>query len=606
MKTKLYQVILFLPLFSDAQSNLASSTTNDKNKFQTHSDRLQILQEEIVGYSYYDLQWTGSSPTRVVNNSDGTISACCSYSPNANVSYPDRHVWYTYFDGNAWTFDTSATTGPAVFPAIAVTPLFQEMIFLETDSGMVMKRRPVKGSGAWSLDTTSFGTFPTYDAQARVATGGSNQQTVHAIWSAGGNHPHPVAGQTHPIVYSRSTDGGLTWPVSRSVLSDIDATHYLGFTPGSYSIDCKDNIVAIAYGDSKTDVGLLKSIDGGNTWTSTIVHSFPIPFYDPTTMITDTNTDAIADTLDSNGGDPFVLIDNSGVCHVWYSLLKVVCSQPGTQPGEGLLIDHYSDGLFYWKDSWAPNSPVQIAAAQDLNGNQRIDYPFDPTCSLPFGNYNGGLTQYPTASVDALNILYVVYQSIADLADTTVWKQAHRHIFSISSADHGQTWGSAIDLVPDMNAGGDGEFQEAAYPSMARVSALQNPTLVYQRDNAPGTSFAEPGSCDQLNNNLSSSDLVVVQATVFAETESIQSKTSDNLKVFPNPSNSLIHFEFSNLPNENIIIALRNNLGQLMMEKSFKAKTRDYTLDISKLPAGIYTCTALGNELQLVKKIIVK
>ncbi|MFN8143802.1 MAG: hypothetical protein U0073_05230 [Bacteroidia bacterium] len=48
MKTKLYQLILFLPLFSAAQSNLASSATNEKNKIPTHSDRLQILQEEIV------------------------------------------------------------------------------------------------------------------------------------------------------------------------------------------------------------------------------------------------------------------------------------------------------------------------------------------------------------------------------------------------------------------------------------------------------------------------------------------------------------------------------------------------------------------------------
>ena len=605
MKTKLYQLLLFLPLFSGAQSNQDVIRSNEKDKVPVSSDRTNSVQEEVIGFTYYDLQWIGSSPTRVVNNFDGTISACCTFSPNANANYPDRHLWYTYYDGFSWVFDTSVSAGPALYPALAVTPLYQEMIFLETDSGIVMKHRPVKGIGPWSLDTTSFGVFPTYDAQPRVATGGSNQQTVHAIWSGGGNNPAPFAGQTYPIVYSRSTDGGLTWLVSRLVLPALDASHYLGFNPGSYSIDCKDNIVAIAYGDPKTDVGLLKSTDGGNTWTSTIVHSFPIPFYNQTTMITDTNSDAIADTLDSNGGDPFVLIDNSGVCHVWYSRLKVVCSQPGTQPGEGLLVDHYSDGLCYWKDTWFPNSPVQIAAAQDLNGNQKIDYPFDPTCSLPFGNYDGGLTQYPTASVDASNVLYVAYQSIAELADTADWKQAHRHIFSFSSADNGQTWGSAVDLVPDMNAGGYGEFQEAVFPSMARVSAVQNPTVVYQRDIAPGTSFAEPGTCDQVNNNLSSSDLVVVQATVFAEIESIKSKTIDNLRAFPNPSNSLIHFEFSNVLNENVTLTLRNNLGQLIMEKSFKANTSDFTLDISNLPPGIYTCTALGNELQLVKKIIV-
>ncbi len=606
MKTKLYQLLVLLPLCSGAQSIHSNSQQAENEKNPAPSDRAQIVQEEVIGFSYYDLQWKGSSPTRVVNNSDGTISACCTFSPNANANYPDRQVWYTYFNGFSWAYDTSASTGPALFPAIAVTPLFQEMIFLETDSGIVLKHRPVKGTGPWFLDTTSFGVLPTYDTQPRVATGGSNQQTVHAIWSAGGNHSHPVAGQTHPIVYSRSMDGGLTWPVSSIILPAIDSSHYLGFTPGSYSIDCKDNIVAIAYGDPKTDVGLLKSTDGGNTWISTIVHSFPIPFFDPVTMITDTNTDAIADTLDSNGGDPFVLIDNSGVCHVWYSRLKVVCSQPGTQPGEGLLVDPYSDGLCYWKDTWMPNSPVQIAAAEDLSGNQRIDYPFDQFCSLPFGNYGGGLTQFPSAGIDASDNLYVSYQTISELSDTLVWKQSHRHVYSISSADHGQTWGTPVDIIPSSIQGGDGEVQEGVYPSMARVAAIQNPTIVYQRDMAPGISFAEAGTCDQVNNNLSFNDLIVVQATVLAVSENLKSKTTESIIAYPNPSNSMIHFEFSKVPNENIILTLRNNLGQLVMEKSFIANTSDYILDISKLPAGIYTCTAQGNDLQLVKKIIVE
>ena len=37
----------------------------------------------------------------------------------------------------------------------------------------------------------------THDSQARLATGGSNQQTVHALWCGGGNDTMPVLSLIH-------------------------------------------------------------------------------------------------------------------------------------------------------------------------------------------------------------------------------------------------------------------------------------------------------------------------------------------------------------------------------------------------------------------------
>ena len=593
------KIIIYLSLLLISTSSFAQQNSEPNYRTQT-------LLEEVIWFTYYDLPWIGSSPTHIVNNSDGTISTCLNFSPTANFGYPDAEGYYVYFDGLNWIQDTNASAMRTLFPAIGVTPLFQEIMLMESDSGIIMKRRPVKGTGAWVYNTTSFGTPATHDSQARIATGGTNQQTVHALWCGGGNDTLPVFGQMYPILYSRSLDAGITWQVMRSLLPQLDAFHYKGFGPGNYSIDCRGNTVAIAYGNSKTDIGLLKSTDGGNTWTQTIVDSFPIPMFDDATMTTDTNSDGLADTLNSNGGDPYVLIDNFGICHVWYSRLKVVCSQPGTQAGEGLQIDPYSDGLYYWKDTWFPNFPVQIATAQDLTGNQRIDYNLDQTCSLPFGNYRGGLTQFPSAGVDLSDNLYVCYQTIAEFTDTTIWKQAHRHVYTISSTDHGQTWGIPVDVVPTSNAGGDGEFQEAAYPSMARISAFENPTILYQRDAAPGTSLAEPGTCDQINNNLNPSDFVVVKATVFAGVKNLKQDEIENVRVFPNPANSFLHFQFQNSSKENIKLELRNNLGQLMIEKLFKANTSEFALDISGIPSGVYTCSVEGDQLRTVKKIIVE
>jgi len=141
---------------------------------------------------------------------------------------------------------------------------------------------------------------------------------------------------------------------------------------------------------------------------------------------------------------------------------------------------------------------------------------------------------------------------------------------------------------------------------MARISAFENPTILYQRDAAPGTSLAEPGTCDQINNNLNPSDFVVVKATVFAGVKNLKQDEIENVRVFPNPANSFLHFQFQNSSKENIKLELRNNLGQLMIEKLFKANTSEFALDISGIPSGVYTCSVEGDQLRTVKKIIVE
>ncbi|MBK6840580.1 MAG: hypothetical protein IPG90_21610 [Bacteroidetes bacterium] len=87
MKLIIYLSLLLISITVFAQQNSAPN------------HRTQTLQEEIIWFTYYDLPWIGSSPTRIVNNSDGTISTCMNYSPTANAGYPDAEGYYVYFDG---------------------------------------------------------------------------------------------------------------------------------------------------------------------------------------------------------------------------------------------------------------------------------------------------------------------------------------------------------------------------------------------------------------------------------------------------------------------------------------------------------------------------
>ncbi|MBK9523879.1 MAG: T9SS type A sorting domain-containing protein [Bacteroidetes bacterium] len=67
-----------------------------------------------------------------------------------------------------------------------------------------------------------------------------------------------------------------------------------------------------------------------------------------------------------------------------------------------------------------------------------------------------------------------------------------------------------------------------------------------------------------------------------------------------------MNVQFQNSSKENIKLELRNNLGQLMIEKLFKANTSEFALDISGIPSGVYTCSVEGDQLRTVKKIIVE
>ena len=243
-----------------------------------------VLNETIIGYTYYDLQTNGSTSNRIVYNTDGTISAAWNFSPDANqapTAFPNRGVGYNYFDGINWNAvpNSSPVASRTGFTNVAVTTFGAEMTLQHTGTGLSLYRRYVKGTGSWTV-TTPFGTGTT-DTWPKMIAAGNN---VYAIWQGSGSGGTSVAGQNGPIFFSRSTDEGITW--SAAMINPlIDSTQYLGFKADAYSIDADTmGNVLIGYSGNLVDVGILKSTDYGVTWTKTIVQNFPIPLYDANTM----------------------------------------------------------------------------------------------------------------------------------------------------------------------------------------------------------------------------------------------------------------------------------------------------------------------------------
>ncbi|HRH66693.1 MAG TPA: hypothetical protein PLU53_10390, partial [Bacteroidia bacterium] len=407
-----------VPLNNNASRQLVTSRP-------AHRLSTTTVQEEVIGFTYYDLQTNASASRRLEYNSDGSFSAAWTFSPNANANFPDRGTGYNYYDPNAstvskWYFTPDGTYGdfPQVrtegpyrtgFVNIGVTDSGKEMTVGHAPAAaptgvghMLLNWRATKGTGAWTAQTTALGTGTNNDTWAKMAVSGDD---VHAIWQASGTTGVPVYGQDGPILYSHSSDGGQTWPVLRQQLPLIDSAFYAGFGGDDYAIDVRGNVVAIVFGGTSTDLGILKSTDGGQTWTKTIILNFPIPFFSFDTMFTYLDADAVVDTMNSTPGDAAVIIDSQGMVHVVYSEFRWFRDST-TQAG------YYSplwgtDGLSYWNETMpSGNGGIHFAETQDLDHDGNLAISEDTTCSLPWGNYRGGVTEMPSLGIDANDVIY--------------------------------------------------------------------------------------------------------------------------------------------------------------------------------------------------------
>jgi hypothetical protein len=573
-------------------SSIVSSVRNSQ-----HTQRAMAYTTTTIGNTGYQLQTNSSLCNRMVKAADGTMAATWTFSTQQS-GWSDRGTGYNYFNGSSWGPAPTARienvrTG---FTNIGFTSAGAEVVVAHEASDLHISTRSAKGTGTWT--NAQLG-YP--DVWSRLAVGGSNGISLHVISQTTGTANPPYMGQDGAIAYSRSLDGGLTWDKVRTVIPQIDASSYLGFGGDAYAIDAKGDTIVIVAGGFDVDVVMIKSVDNGTSWTKTIVHQFAIPLYDAATMDTDIDMDGNADTLESNDASVACLLDNQGKVHVWFGRMRVLEEVGGTAmsyfPG--------TDGLMYWNETMAPNSPVMITSALDLDGDMVLNV-------ADWGTYQVSLTSQPSAGVDAAGRIYLAYAGIfeGDAENGAPGDgKSYRHTYVMASPDGGMTWCAPVDVTDPPGPTYAG-YTEGVYGAMAKdVDGFVR--LIVETDAAPGhgvstatTPDPQSGSADILYKEVPVADVLCPVSV-----NSNSAISASTMKLFPNPATSVANLELNLAKKGQVTVKIFNVTGQMIAEvanQELAAGKYNFTVNLDQLQAGIYMINMTSADGIVSKKMIVK
>ena len=458
---------------SNSSSNTVQANMNGNGSYQ------QTGTETILGVTTYDLQSNSAMATRIKNNGDGTLMAVWTYSEAGNVGAPDRGTGYNFFNGTSWgPAPTSRIESQRVgWPNIMTTISGDEIILCHNTQMQVitMDKRSTIGSGTW----TSTNINTDYQIWHRSTVGGSNGMSIHDISLR--DPDNPINSVTGHMFYYRSLDGGISWEKQNAIIPGLDNTKFINMSGDAYSITSQGDMIAIAYWGIFDDILLVKSMDNGDTWATTIVKDFPIDKYD-------VDVTAVLDTTETSDETGAILIDANGIVHMWYSEFILL----DDNLGDGFFTSFpLVNGLMYWNETMGDDEPVSIASIVDINTNGTLDIVDQGTIS----DYRySSLISWPSAGIDTNGCMYVSYSGIRE--DLDQGTQNYRHMYVVRSCDGGCTWSFPMD-VTDLPGGGN-NFAECVFGSMAEL-VDDNVHIVYQRDFEPGIAVA--GDMDLFGSN---------------------------------------------------------------------------------------------------------
>ncbi|MDX5321833.1 MAG: T9SS type A sorting domain-containing protein, partial [Bacteroidota bacterium] len=552
-----------------------------------------------------------------------TVSLTWTTEPEGTTGFPQRGSGYNYNNGTSFIRQGDQNGARvdnfrAGWPSIGILPNGQEWIIAHdaTNGGFRMSKNDSKGSNNWTTGSPIL-TYP--DKQRPIWNRAANNgNTIHLICnfsdSSSPGDPRVITlnGVRGPMMYSRSQDGGTTWDKQNTLLPGYDSTRIVSGGGDNYAIDVNGNTVAIVVGGLAEDVILWKSNDNGETFTRTIVDSFPYSPFRGLSLATDTPY--------CNDGSLDVLIDNNGDCHVFYGMSRVF-DDDTTDDGAynffpaTALLSHWSE---------ASGVTQFIAGVVDeidpgVLNIERGTYSGLINRQLPNGldnvarTGNTGLVTMPSAGVDAQGRIFVTYSAPRE-NDLSIDNTNCRDVYVVYSTDGGATWSTPQNISQV-------QYTEDAFPAMARrVDDFVH--VVWQQDENPGTNLqnnAEGGNNQSVSENKIMYAAVPVSKLINNEIGQgpgvgMQEITgvSEIFRVsqnYPNPFSNETAVTVYMTEASEVKLTVTNLMGQVVIQQNlgqFLPGNSVINIDANGLSAGIYTYTLSTNSHEVGNKMIVK
>ncbi len=556
--------------------------------------------EETAGTTTWDAQSYGSLPPRIYANEKGEPVANWLFSLQAS-GQSDRGTAQNVRKNGIWSDPPTARVEAARtgFPAAVRLGDGTEVI-ISHNTGQT----PFK---LWSATKAASGTTwvekaipgPTGIGMLwpTAAVGGANKNVIHvlAITTPVANVPGVIyeGMNGHPL-YFRSKDGGQTWDKTAIILPGIDKTKFTGIEATNYVIDADGDNVAVAVFSSWNDLFILKSTDGGETWTKKMVSNFPdkLENYDGNPAVPYDSTDLVYPSpvanvaaINTNDGFGSILVDPSGKTHLFVGRSIVVDTEFADT-----TTSYYptASGIWYWNESLGEGNAQLIAGAFDYDGNGVINttsgFP-----EIPFYGANS-LSSFPAVSLGKNGDIYLVYSAI-NVQYINADKYYHP-LYGQRSTNGGASWGDVIELTTkDYVDEGLIGLLECVWPSMPK-SVDGKLWVLYQQDYSPGCSIWG----DSHPNDGSTMNWFEIDTSAMPPSPTVgvfEPKNADPafaLKVSPSPASSVAVLSATLRGDGAARAEVFDLMGNRVQELRFgtgEGRQQIY-LSVAQLPSGTY------------------
>jgi len=550
--------------------------------------------EVVVGKTRYDLQSPGSLANRLCRFDDGTIAAVWTIGFN-DPSFPDRGTGYNYYDGLQWMPPPSGPIEPerCGSPSLAPWGAGGEIVVSHNlVDGLRISRRAAKGSGPWEYLLLQ-GPSPFWMdlVYPKICSSGSNHEYLHvlAITLPVSNGGNIYMGQDAALLYSRSSDGGVTWNLQNIQLPGTDSSYYNGIYRDGYAwAEPRDSIIAFAVFDCWSDCFVMKSCNNGETWDKIMVWEHPYPFFDWDSTLT-------TDTLWAPDRSGDISLDHDGNVHLVCGLTRVQHFDYGSL---SLFYFPYTDGIAYWNESMPPFTDPNgnqhdaldaedvlvedynlIGWTHDFNGNGIIEFEEDLMTYLQLG-----ISTMPNIDINDQGVIQVVYASTTETYSNGTYN--YKHIWKRRSPDNGTTWGNFIDITGDVIH----IFDECIYPVL--ITGEQGSLFetlhycLYQTDADPG--LAVLGNTPYSDNSINFYYDPVVDIG--------NHQINDNLKIsqnHPNPFTGETTLYIDYTSHALLQITITDMMGKVVHRQVFTVPAggrKKVVIDGSGFSPGLFLC----------------